>query len=64
MDIFTNPQKYTKFYVALMAALGVLVVACSPTDKEAAFVVTSTEWYQVLFAFAGALGVVSFPNKD
>lgn len=56
-------SRYNKFIVALVAAAGILAVACAPTDKEVAFHVTANEWYQVFVAFLGALGVYSIPNK-
>lgn len=55
-------QKYNKFWVALTAAAGVLVLALSPSDLEPAFHVNSTEWYQVLVAFAGSIGVYQVTN--
>ncbi len=63
MDIFKNPSKYAKFYTALIATAGVLLFACMPTDTEAAFAVNTNEWYQVLTAFAGSLGVYVVSNK-
>lgn len=56
-------QKYNKFWVACVAAAGVLIFACAPTEVEAAFTVTLNEWYMVLVGFAGALGVYQVPNK-
>jgi predicted FMN-binding regulatory protein PaiB len=57
-------SRYNKLWVALAAAFAVLVLACAPdaTIGQAAFVVTTTEWYQVLFSFAGALGVYQVTN--
>lgn len=66
-DLVTNPGKYAKFYVALSAAVGALLLVMAPieteTVKEAAFVVTPNEWYQVVLAFAGAIGVYQFKNE-
>ena len=56
-------QKYNKFWVALVAALGTLVLVCAPIDNEAAFIVTRTEWYQVAVSFVAALGVYRVTNK-
>lgn len=57
--------RYNKFWLALAAAGGVLLFACAPDDatRQAAFVVTRTEWYQVLVAFAGSFGVYQVSNK-
>lgn len=44
-----------KFLVALIAALGVLLVVL---DNG----VTASEWVQVAIAFLGALGVYAVPN--
>jgi len=49
--------KYTKFFVALGAALAVLATAL--VDGT----VTTSEAVQVTLAFLGALGVYQFPNK-
>lgn len=62
-DIFTNPAKYNKFWVALAAPSAALIFACAGTEKEAAFSITVDEWYQVLVAFAVAVGVYQTPNK-
>lgn len=66
-DLFKNPRKYSKFWVALVAPAGALVFSCAPQEvdgvAEAAFVVTPTEWYNVLVAFAVAVGVYQVPNK-
>lgn len=50
--------KYTKFFVALGAALAVLATALADGA------VTGTEGVQVALAFLGALGVYQFPNKE
>ncbi len=49
-------QKYTKFIVALAAALGVLAAALADGA------VSPTEWVQIALAFVGALGVYQLPN--
>ena len=61
--MLTKLQRFNKLWVALVAALGALVLACAPIDGEAAFVVTRTEWYMVVVAFAAAAGVYQAPNK-
>lgn len=58
-----NIEAYNKFWVALTAPLGVLLVCLAPTDIEAAFVMTTNEWYMVLVAFASAIGVRQVRNK-
>lgn len=55
--------KYNKFWVALAAAIGQLVIVAAPTEAQAAFVVTTAELYTVLVAVAGALGVYQVANK-
>lgn len=66
-DMFKNPQKYAKFWVALIAPAGALVFSCAPQEldgvAEGAFVITPTEWYNVLVSFAVAAGVYNVPNK-
>ena len=67
-DIWTNPEKYSKFWIALAAVGGQLVLVCAPTTDaqgqlEAAFVVTSTEWYSLLVAAAAAIGVERIANR-
>ena len=61
-DMLDNPSKYTKFWVALTAPLGALLFAFAPQETEAAFVVTSVEWFNVLAAFAMAIGVYQVKN--
>lgn len=58
-----NLSKFNKLWVALTAAAGVLLFGLAPTETEAAFHLTTTEVYQVLVAFAGALGVYGVTNK-
>lgn len=58
-----NLSKYNKFWVALTAPLGVLLVAMAPTATEAAFRVTTVEWYAVVVALASAVGVRQIANK-
>ena len=60
-----NLSRFNKFWVALAAAGGVLLFACAPDEaaRQVAFVVTRTEWYQVLVAFAGSFGVYQVSNK-
>lgn len=55
--------KYNKFWVALTIPLGVLLFAMAPVDGQVAFQVTTNEWYTVLVALAGAVGVRQVPNK-
>lgn len=55
--------KYNKFWVALAAALGQFVIVAAPTATDAAFQVTTAEWYTVLVAVLGALGVYQVANK-
>jgi hypothetical protein len=58
-----NIAKYNKFWVALTIPLGVLLFVMSPADGQVAFQVTLNEWYMVLVALAGAVGVRQVPNK-
>lgn len=62
-DILANPEKYRKFLVAFAGPLGVLVVSMAPSGSEGAFVVTSTEWYQVIATFFAPILVFAVPNK-
>lgn len=61
-----NLAKYNKFWIALAAAFGVLVSALAPdpATNQAAFVLTRNELYEVLFVFAGTLGVFQVTNKQ
>lgn len=63
MDMWNHPGKYNKFWVALLVPFGVLLVAMAPTESEAAFSITASEWYQVIVALAGAFGVRQTTNK-
>lgn len=56
-------SKYNKFWMSLIAPIGVLVLVCAPLDKEAAFVVTRSEWYTVVVALASSLGVYQVKNS-
>lgn len=49
-------SKYTKFFIALGAALGVLAAALADGT------VNGTEVVQVALAFLGSLGVYQLPN--
>jgi hypothetical protein len=64
-EAFRNPSLYKKFWVAALAAVGVIVFVCAPdaATGEAAFVVTRTEWYQVFVSVAGAIGVERVTNR-
>lgn len=55
--------RFNKLWVALLTAVGVLVFSLAPTATEPAFHMTPTEWYQVLVAFAGSVGVFQVSNK-
>lgn len=60
-----NLQNYNKFWAALAAAAGVLVLVCAP-DADAgqlAFEITRNEIYSIFVAFAGAIGVYQVTNK-
>lgn len=61
-ELFTI-KNYQKFWLAVAAGFGQLVAVCAPTDTQAAFVVTSTEWYTVVLAVAVAIGVRQIANK-
>lgn len=53
VDLYKNPQRYNKFWVALgTAAASALVIAF-----------TDNPYLPVLVNLAGALGVVATPNK-
>ena len=56
-------SKYQKFWIAVAAGVAQLLVVCAPTDIEAAFVVSTTEWYTVLLAIATAVGVRRIANR-
>lgn len=60
MDNFT---KYSKFWMALTAPLGVLLFVAAPTNLDSAFHVSVVEWYQVVVALAAAVGVRQISNK-
>lgn len=59
-----NFTKYSKFWVALAAPLGVLLFVIAPTNLEPAFHVSVTEWYQVIVALAAAVGVYQVKNTS
>ena len=61
--MLSNPGNWKKFWMALTAPLGALLLAMAPTDAQAAFVVTQTEWYVVLAALASAVGVERVANR-
>lgn len=50
--------RYTKFFIALGAALAILGSALSDGS------VSSQEWVNVAIAFLGSFGVYQFPNKS
>ena len=54
----TNTARYTKFLIALGAALAILGSALSDGA------VTAQEWVNIAIAFLGSLGVYQFPNKE
>lgn len=58
-----NFTKYNKFWMALVAPLGVLLFVAAPTNLEPAFHVSVVEWYQVIVALAAAVGVRQVANK-
>lgn len=53
IDIFDNPEKYLKFWVAAATALLNLLTTYFPDQQ----------WLPVLISFAGAFGVFAVPNK-
>jgi hypothetical protein len=61
-DLFTL-ENYQKFWLAFVAGSGQLLIVCAPSDVEAAFVITTTEWYTVVLAYATAFGVRQMANK-
>lgn len=63
-DMFNNPAKYRKFLIALTAPLSVLLFVMSPLDGQVAFEVTRAEWYLVVVAVAGAVGIRQTPNRQ
>lgn len=52
-DVFKNPEKYAKFWIAFAAAVLNLIGAYFPDQP----------WLPILINFAAALGVVIVPNK-
>jgi hypothetical protein len=52
-DIFANPKKYAKFWVALAAAVVNVVMLSFPEQV----------WLTALVNFAGTFGVIAVPNK-
>lgn len=64
LDIkLSDLKRYNKFWVALGAAVAQLILVCAPLEGELAFVVTRAEWYTVVVAAAGAIGVYQIANK-
>lgn len=61
-QIFEDPANYKKFFAALAGALVQLVIVIAPTETQAAFAVTDTEWYTVIVAAVTALGVERVAN--
>lgn len=55
-------SRYNKFWMALTAPLGVLLVAMAPTATETAFHVSIVEWYAVIVSLAAAVGVRQISN--
>ncbi|MGJ5804367.1 hypothetical protein ACSCB1_35460 [Streptomyces europaeiscabiei] len=62
-DMWNHPTKYNKFWVALTIPGAVLLGAMAPTDTDAAFSISAAEWYQIVFALAGAVGVRQISNN-
>lgn len=62
-SLINELKKYNKFWVALAASLGQLIIVAAPSETEAVFVVTPNEWYTVLVAAAAAYGVYRVTNK-
>jgi hypothetical protein len=58
-----NLKKYNKLWVSMAAPLGVLLYCLSPSDTQAAFVLTKDELYLVVVAIASTAGVYAVPNK-
>lgn len=52
-DIFVNPERYTKFWIALVTAVLNALTVYFPDQP----------WLPVVINFAGALGVFMVPNK-
>lgn len=52
-DLLNHPEKYAKFWVALATAVLNLLTVYFPNQP----------WLPVVISFAGALGVVTVPNK-
>lgn len=52
-DVFVNPDKYAKFWVAVVAA-GVQLINVYFSDQA---------WVPVVVSLIAALGVITVPNK-
>lgn len=64
MKLITFLGQFNKFWVSLIAPLGVLLFCLAPIEGvEAAFIVTTNEWYVVVVALAASFGVYATPNK-
>jgi len=62
VSILTALAPFNKLWVSIVPALGVVLFVVAPTETEALWTVTESEWYLVLLAFAGSVGVFSVPN--